>query len=127
MNFVGNIESTDVVSGLVDVIVCDGFDGNIAIKAVEGMAKNFIAMIKDGVNEGGLKAKIGALLLKGTLRGIKHKMSTDEVGGACFLGVQKVVVKAHGSSTEVPFKAAILQASRMAKQNVCGLIEKGLN
>lgn len=127
LNFVGNIEATDMVSGLVDVIVCDGFDGNVAIKAVEGMAKNFMKMVKDGVKEGGLKAKIGALLLKDTLRGVKRKMSVDEVGGAVFLGVQKVVVKAHGSSTEVPFKAAILQASRMVKENVCGLIEKGLN
>ena len=127
LNFVGNVESTDIVSGIVDVIVCDGFDGNIAIKATEGMAKNFMKLLKAGIKEGGLKAKIGALLLKDTLYGVKSKMSTDEVGGAVFLGVQKVVVKAHGSSTEVPFKAAILQACRMAKEDVCGLIEKGLN
>ena len=127
LNFVGNIESTEIVSGLVDVIVCDGFDGNIAIKSVEGTAKSVIKMIKDSVKEGGLKAKIGALLLKDTLRGVKSKLSVDEVGGAVFLGVQKVVVKAHGSSTEVPFKAAILQAAKMVNNDVCGLIEKGLN
>ena len=126
LNFVGNIEATDAVNGDVDVIVCDGFDGNVAIKAIEGMAKNFIKLIKQGVQENGLKAKIGALLLKPTLRGVKKKMSTDEVGGAVFLGVQKVIVKAHGSSQEIPFKASIEQAARMAKQDVCGLIAKGI-
>ena len=126
LNFVGNIEPTDVVSGLVDVIVCDGFDGNVAIKATEGMAKNFMKLIKKGVNEGGLKAKIGALLLKKTLKSVKSKMSTDEVGGAVFLGVEKVVVKAHGSSQAVPFKASILQAAKMANDDVCGLIRKGM-
>ena len=126
LNFVGNVEPTDVVSGDVDVIVCDGFDGNVAIKATEGMAKNFMQLIKSAVKKGSLKSKIGALLLKGTLKGVKSKMSTDEVGGAVFLGVQKVVIKAHGSSKEVPFKAAILQAKKMVQDDVCGLIEKGM-
>ena len=126
LNFIGNIEATDMVSGIVDVIVCDGFDGNIAIKAVEGMAKNFMTLIKTGVKKGGLKAKIGALLLKDTLRGVKKKMSTDEVGGAALLGIQKVVVKTHGSSTEVPFKVAILQAAKLANDDVCGIIAKGM-
>ena len=127
LNFVGNVEATDTVSGVVDVLVTDGFAGNVAIKATEGMAKNFLKLVKDGVKNGGLKAKIGALLLKNTLRGVKSKMSVDEVGGATLLGIQKVIVKAHGSSTAVPFKAAILQASKMVEGDVCGLIEKGMN
>lgn len=126
LNFVGNIEATDMVSGLVDVIVCDGFDGNVAIKAVEGMAKNFMVLVKAGVKKGGLKAKIGALLLKDTLRGVKKKMSTDEVGGAALLGVQKVVVKTHGSSTEIPFKVSILQTAKLAQDKVCDMIAKGI-
>ena len=126
LNFVGNIEATDMVSGIVDVIVCDGFDGNVAIKATEGMAKNFMKLLKGGIKAGGLKAKIGALLLKSTLRGVKNKMSTDEVGGAALLGVQKVVVKTHGSSTEIPFKTAIFQAAKLAQDNVCDMIAKGM-
>ena len=110
-----------------NVLVTDGFAGNVAIKATEGMAKNFLKLVKDGVKNGGLKAKIGALLLKNTLRGVKSKMSVDEVGGATLLGIQKVIVKAQGSSTAVPFKAAILQASKMVEGDVCGLIEKGMN
>jgi phosphate acyltransferase len=126
LNFVGNVEPTDFVSGKVDVIVCDGFAGNIAIKSTEGACKNLFGMIKEAILNGGLRAKIGYLLLKPALKSVKNKMSTDEVGGAVLLGCKKVIVKAHGSSKEVPFKAAIMQAATLAQKNVCELIEKGL-
>jgi len=127
LNFVGNVESTDFVSGNVDVIVCDGFAGNVAIKSTEGMAKNFMRMLKSAILGGGLRAKLGYLLLKPALKSVKSKMSTDEVGGAVLLGLKKVIIKAHGSSKELPFKAAILQVCKLAENNICEKIEKGLN
>lgn len=126
LNFVGNIEAQDFVSGKVDVIVADGFDGNVAIKATEGAAKAIMTVLKQGIVNGGIKAKIGYLLLKPVLKYVKGFLSTDTVGGAVFLGVKKVVVKAHGSSGEVPFKTTILQANKLAKQDVIKLIEDGI-
>lgn len=78
-------------------------------------------LIKKGMQEGGFKAKIGALLFKPVLRHIKHKLDYSEVGGACFLGVNKVVVKAHGSSDRVAICSAVLQAKNLAE---AGIIEK---
>lgn len=126
LNFVGNIEAQDYTSGKVDVIVADGFDGNVGLKATEGAAKAIMTLLKQGITNGGIKAKIGYLLLKPILKHIKGFLSTDTVGGAIFLGVKKVVVKAHGSSGEIPFKATILQAHRMAKGNLVSLIEDGV-
>ena len=126
INFVGNVEGEDFVDGKVDVIVTDGFAGNVALKTTEGAAKSLFKMIKAEILAGGFKAKIGYLLLKSALKKVKNRLSTDEVGGAVFLGAKKVVVKAHGSSTAIPFKATILQAEKMVQTNVLGLIEEGL-
>ena len=120
-NFCGNVEGRDILSGEADVVVADGFSGNVALKSIEGTALGVFKLIKKGMQEGGFKAKIGALLFKPVLRHIKHKLDYSEVGGACFLGVNKVVVKAHGSSDRVAICSAVLQAKNLAE---AGIIEK---
>lgn len=126
LNFVGNIEARDVLTGAVDVLVTDGFAGNVAIKACEGMGKAMFSLIKEGIMQGGLKAKIGYLLLKNVFRGVKKRVSSDEVGGGVFLGANKIVIKTHGASNVFSYKKSILNADRLAEKNVVGQIAEGL-
>ena len=126
LNFVGYIEPTELMSGKVDVVVTDGFAGNMAIKSYEGMAKAMMSVIKDGIMKGGFKAKLGYLLMKGVFRKVKHTFSADEVGGAVFLGAKGVVVKTHGSSTEESFCKSILNACTLVERGVVGAISEGI-
>lgn len=126
LNFVGNVEARDVLTGAVDVLVADGFAGNVAIKACEGMGKSMFALIKEGIMNGGLKAKIGFLLLKGVFRDVKRRVSSDEVGGGIFLGANKIVIKTHGASSAVSFEKSILNADTLAEKDVVGQIAEGL-
>lgn len=127
LNFVGNIEAREMFTGDVDVIVADGFAGNMSMKAAEGMGKTIFAMLKKYITEGGVRAKIGYLLLKPSLKKLKGLMSSDAVGGGVFLGVKKVVVKAHGASNAVAFKNAIMRATEMAEAGVCEKIANALS
>lgn len=126
LNFAGNVEARDVLTGAVDVLVADGFAGNVAIKACEGMGKAMFTLIKEGIMQGGIKAKIGFLLLKSVFKGVKKRVSADEVGGGIFLGANKIVVKTHGSSSAVSFEKSILNADALAEKNVVGQIAEGL-
>ena len=123
INFMGNMEGRDILSGQYDVVVCDGFSGNVALKSCEGTAGAIFNVLKSEINSGGLKAKLGALLLKDVLRGVKKKLDYNEIGGAGFLGVNKIVVKAHGSSGSKAFAAAIEQARKMAENDILGKIK----
>ncbi|MDE7336865.1 MAG: phosphate acyltransferase PlsX [Clostridia bacterium] len=127
INFVGNIEARDMFTGVVDVIVSDGFAGNVALKSAEGMGKVIFKMLKKYITEGGLRAKIGYLLLKPHLKKLKGIMSSDAVGGGVFLGANKIVVKAHGASNGVAFKNAILRASEMAQARLPEKIKNALS
>lgn len=113
INFVGNVEARYILSGDYDVIVTDGFSGNIALKSAEGTAQAIFTMLKDGINKS-CKAKLGALLLKDTLKGIKKRLDYNEQGGAAFLGLKKPLIKAHGASKAKSICGAILQAQSMA-------------
>ena len=126
INFVGNIECRDLLTGAVDVIVADGFNGNIGIKASEGMGSVLFGLIKEGIMQGGLRAKLGYVLLKPVLKKVKNKMSSDDVGGAVFLGMKKVLVKTHGSGKARAFMNAVIKAHGMAKAGVPEKIEQGL-
>ncbi len=126
INFVGNIEARELLSGDVDVVVADGFAGNVALKSLEGMGKGIFTLLKKYIYEGGLRAKLGYLLLKPSLRKLKGIMSSDSVGGGVFLGVKKIVVKAHGASNAVAFKNAIQRASEMAQANLVEKIQEAL-
>ncbi|MDE5755919.1 MAG: phosphate acyltransferase PlsX, partial [Clostridia bacterium] len=126
VNFVGNIEAREAFAGDVDVIVADGFAGNMLLKSAEGMGKTIFSMLKRYIMEGGLRAKLGYILLKPSLKKLKGLMSSDAVGGGVFLGVKKVVVKAHGASNATAFKNAIMRAQEMAENDVCGKITSAL-
>lgn len=126
INFVGNCEARDILSGDYDVVVCDGFNGNIALKSAEGTANIMLKLIKDGVYSGGLKSKLGALLLKSVFKNVKKKMDYNAHGGACFLGVNKIVVKSHGASKSKSITASILQAKSLAEAKVCDKIKSGI-
>ena len=126
INFVGNCEARDILSGDYDVVVCDGFNGNIALKSAEGTANTVLKLIKDGVYSGGLKSKLGALMLKSVFKNVKKKMDYNAHGGACFLGVNKIVVKSHGASKSKSVTASILQAKSLAEAKVCDKIKSGI-
>lgn len=98
INFVGNVESRDLMNGVCDVVIADGFTGNAVLKAIEGTALAVMKLLKESILSAGLKGKIGALLLKPSLSKIKSKMDQSQYGGAVLLGAKAPVVKAHGSS-----------------------------
>lgn len=122
MNFTGNIEPREVPSGVVDVVVCDGFTGNVILKLTEGVAKMLGGMVKEMMMKS-TKTKLAALMLKDGLKEFKNKMDYTEYGGAPLLGIRKPVIKAHGSSDANAIKNAIRQAKICAEKDVAGSIE----
>ncbi|WP_061312576.1 phosphate acyltransferase PlsX [Clostridium botulinum] len=124
INFVGNIEPRYIPTGDTNIIVSDGFAGNTALKMYEGSAKNILGMIKDEVLKADLKSKIGVLLLKPFLKRIMKKFDYKEYGGAPFLGVNGICIKAHGSSDGKAFKNAIRQTKIFYENNVLDEIKK---
>lgn len=126
LNFVGNIEARYLMNDLADVVVADGWSGNMVIKASEGMALNMFELIKRNIKSGGLRAKLGYLMLKPALRGVKKKFNSDEIGGGIFLGVNKVVMKAHGSSSTKAFCNAILACAQAVRNGTIDNIRQGL-
>ena len=125
INFIGNMEAREILSGDADVIVSDGFSGNIAIKSIEGAVKTMLLAIKDTVN-GSLMGKIGGLFLKKRLKKLKEKLDYNKKGGALFIGVNKPVIKAHGSSKKDAFKSIILQSVSYAEFDLADKITAAL-
>ena len=117
LNFIGNIEAKDAMNGACDVIVCDGFTGNIFLKSIEGTASLIMTELKK-VFTINLFTKISALLVKKYLSGLKAKMNPDSVGGTALLGISKPVLKAHGSSNATAIQNAVKQAVREAESNI---------
>ena len=109
INFVGNVEGTGVFSGEADVVVTDGFTGNVLLKGTEGVIKYMMTALK-GVFYKTTLNKLAAAVLKNDLAAMKKSMDVNEVGGTAMVGISKPVVKAHGSSNEASFFAAIRQA-----------------
>ncbi|MDR2266593.1 MAG: phosphate acyltransferase PlsX [Christensenellaceae bacterium] len=124
LNFKGNLEARDILSGNYDVVVCDGFSGNIALKASEGVAVMLFDLIKQNILASGLRAKIGYLLLKPVFKKIAKTMDYNNNGGALLLGLQKTIIKAHGSSTAKSIAVAIIQAYKVASAELNEKIEK---
>ena len=114
LNFVGNVEASQVLFGEVDVIVTDGFSGNILLKSIEGTAKFLLKAIK-GVLMSGLKNKLAALMIKNDIGALKAMMDPNETGGTALLGISKPVIKAHGSSEAPAIVNAIRQAAEFAQ------------
>ena len=125
INFVGNIESREMPKGVCDAVITDGFTGNIALKLIEGTSLTLLKLIK-GIFYKSLKNKLSALMLKKDFYSIKRMMDSSEVGGAPLLGVQKTVIKAHGSSDAKAIKNAIRQAVKFTENGVINLISENL-
>lgn len=121
INFVGNAEGRDVFSGDYDVIVCDGFDGNVLMKSVEGCAQLLLGMMKDNLM-GSLRTKMGALLAKPAFKALKKTLDYTEYGGALLLGTRAGFIKAHGSSNAKAIKNTVIQARNIAKNEVISKI-----
>ena len=117
IRFVGNIEGTDVFSGNVDVVVTDGFTGNVLLKSAEGIIKFMMHSLKDVFYKSTIN-KLAAAVLKKDLAAMKKSMDVNEVGGTALVGISKPVVKAHGSSNEASFFAAIRQAKQFAESGI---------
>ncbi|SDJ73090.1 phosphate acyltransferase PlsX [Sediminibacillus albus] len=123
VNFVGNIEARDLLSGPADVIVTDGFNGNIALKTIEGTAMTMFSMLKAAFMTN-MKTKMAAGLVKSELKGLKEQLDYSEYGGAGLFGLAAPVIKAHGSSNARAIYNAIKQARNMVDLEVTGTIEK---
>lgn len=116
INFYGNIEGRDMPAGTVDVAVTDGFTGNVVLKTTEGVASTIMKMMKDALMSS-TKGKIAGAMIKSDMKALKDGFSADAIGGAPFLGVDGVVLKAHGNSRAIAITNAILQARRFKESN----------
>ncbi len=124
-NFVGNIEARDLPSTNVDVVVCDGWTGNVALKIMEGTLKTVLSVIKEKLVSTTI-SKIGALLSKGAFKKVKKVYDYEEVGGALLLGIKKPIIKAHGSSNGKALKNAILLAAKTVEEGLVSTIESNI-
>lgn len=122
LNFIGNVEAREVPNGACDVIVCDGFVGNIILKLTEGLAWSILQLMKKKFTEG-IRSKIGALLLTNKLKEMKKEFDYSEYGGAPILGVKGVLLKIHGSSNSNAVKNAIIKGIPYVENNVIQVIQ----
>src|SRR5579871_1274838 len=125
LHYMGNVEGGDLFSGEVDVIVCDGFVGNIALKICEGLAVQIFGLLKKSLRSS-LITQFAGMLSQGAFRGLKKKIDYAEYGGAPLLGVRGVCVIGHGRSNANAVKNAIRVAAGLAKANINEKIEQGL-
>ena len=125
INFVGNMEAREILSGDYDVIVSDGFAGNVALKSIEGAAKSITSALKREIKSSPISV-FGALFMKKAFKNLKNFLDYNKRGGAVLLGMKQVVVKAHGASNEESFKNAILQAQRASKTDISDKIREGI-
>ncbi len=121
LNFTGNIEAKEAVKGGCDVIVADGYSGNIMLKTIEGTA-SFLGREVKGLFMKNMGTKLAALLVKGGLRDFKARLDPDAIGGTPFLGISKPVIKAHGSSKASAIENAIYQAQAVAQSGIADAI-----
>ena len=125
LNFIGNVEGRDITGDVADVVVCDGFVGNVILKFMEGVASTLMGIIKKEITAD-VRGKLGGLLAKPAFKRVKKAMDYTEVGGAPLLGVSGNVIKAHGSSNAHAIACSIRQAVDMVKADVVGKIHSRL-
>ena len=125
VNFTGNVEGRDAFEGGVDVIVSDGFAGNILLKTAEGVAMFLFDLLKEQLTAT-LPRKLAAAMLKPGLRQVKRKLDYTEVGGSLLLGIEGIIVKAHGSCNARAFESALKQAHTAVRRDVVGSIRTSL-
>ena len=126
LNFVGNVEARDVPLGAVDVVVCDGFNGNVLIKTIEGTAAFMGSLMKHKIFKRNFFSKLGYLLCKAGVDEVMGMLDYRTIGGTPFLGIKKPVIKAHGSSDSLAFRNAIKQAMDAAGTDMAGELEQSL-
>lgn len=122
INFVGNVESKELLNGVVDIAVTDGFTGNVILKTLEGTSKSLLKLLKKTLTESGWSTKIGAALIKKTLKKSFEKLDDSKHGGAILLGVQAPVIKAHGSADEEAIINAIKQSIYVVESESINII-----
>ena len=125
INFVGNVEARDVPLGAVDVVVCDGFAGNVLLKSIEGTAM-FMGSLMSKMFKKNIFSKLAAALVMKDIKAFKKLLDYREIGGTQFLGIKKPVIKAHGSSDALAFRNAIRQAEEAAKADISAELEEEL-
>lgn len=121
--FAGNAEGTDLLAGTFDVIVADGFSGNIALKSAEGTMKFMVKRLKAAM-DASLRNKLGMALLSGAIKSIAAEMSGDEVGGAVLLGLRAPVLKGHGATSASAVRSGTLATARTVRSDLCRKIEE---
>ncbi|MDR2600113.1 MAG: phosphate acyltransferase PlsX [Oscillospiraceae bacterium] len=126
LNFVGNVEAKDALKGACDVLVCDGFTGNVLLKTIEGTASLVMSEIKS-VFKSSFITIISALLIKKRFTGLKEKLSPDSVGGTALLGISKPVIKAHGSSGELAIRNAIAMAVKDVNSDIATRFKENID
>lgn len=126
INFVGNTEARDVPLGAVDVVVCDGFAGNVLLKTIEGTAAFMGSLMKHKIFKRNFLSKIGYLFCKPGVDEVMSMLDYRTIGGTQFLGIRKPVIKAHGSSDELAFRNAVRQAMETAKTDFSAELESSL-
>ncbi len=126
IHFVGNVEARDVPLGKVDVVVCDGFSGNVLLKSIEGTAMFMGSLMKNKIFKRSLASKIGYLFCKPGVDEVMKMMDYREIGGTQFLGIKKPVIKAHGSSDALAFRNAVKQAADAASRDCNAELEQAL-
>lgn len=127
INFKGNAEGRDITTGQFDVVVCDGFVGNIVLKFAEGLAMTLMNLAKEAIKNGGILAKLGACLLMPALKKLKKDIDVSEYGGAPLLGVNGCCIISHGSSNAKCICSAIGQACEFVKNDVLTQIRDNIN
>ena len=125
LNFIGNVEAKDAMKGACDVLVCDGFTGNVFLKTVEGAASLILSELKN-VYMSNILTKLSAVMIKKQLSGLKNKLNPDSVGGTALLGISKPVIKAHGSSGAKAIQNAIMQAVREADSDIAARFSENI-
>ena len=125
INFAGNVEARDVPLGAVDVVVCDGFSGNVLLKGIEGTAM-FMGSLMSKMFKKNILSKIAAMLVMKDIKAFKKMLDYREIGGTQFLGIKKAVIKAHGSSDALAFRNAVRQAEEAAKADFSAELEEQL-
>ena len=126
INFVGNMEAREMFSGNYDVLVADGFTGNVALKSAEGTSNAFMDILKQEIKGGGIRAKLGYLFMKKALKGLKRRLNYTEVGGSPFLGIEKILIKSHGSSKAKTIYACVRQVIDIYNSNYIEKMREGI-
>lgn len=126
INFVGNMEARDALSGNYDVLVCDGFVGNTLLKSTEGAIDAMNKMLKEEIYGLGLRGKIGYLFLKKAFKKLKTRMNYTSVGGAAFLGIEKLVIKTHGSSKAETIYSCVQQLKALYESHMIENLKNSL-